>query len=163
VLAKLPESLRENFLLHRGPVGRPTRDRVFSLSGWQIRGDKALLHADLAGAGGGGAGSECWRRSGSCRWSARCGGRSCWPRALRGRGWGLGVAAALALGTAWPAFFLRGFYAEGVGTMLIGGAVGGGRRAPLRGGMAALAGFALGLSVSYHPTMVVLAVPGAWR
>ena len=35
VLEEVPVPLRENFLLHRGPVGRPTRDRVFQLSGWQ--------------------------------------------------------------------------------------------------------------------------------
>jgi hypothetical protein len=35
---KVPVPLRENFLLHRGPVGRPTRDRVFQLSDWQVDG-----------------------------------------------------------------------------------------------------------------------------
>ena len=33
VLEEVPATLRENFLLHRGPVGRPTRDRVFQLAG----------------------------------------------------------------------------------------------------------------------------------
>ena len=158
VLAEVPPALRESFLLHRGPVGRPTRDRVFSLAGWQSVETKPFFMPTLplaAAAQSPVLAPERFVPLVGALW---------WAGVLAagfgaGGGWGLVVVAALALGTAWPAFFLRGFYAEGVGTLLIGGVVAAAALRPLRGIMAAVAGFALGISVSYHPTMVVLAVP----
>ncbi len=158
VLAEVPPELRESFLLHRGPVGRPTRDRVFSLSGWQKVETKPFFMPTLplaAAAQSPVLAPERFVPLVGALW---------WTLVLAagfaaGGGWGLAAVVALALGTAWPAFFLRGFYAEGVGTMLIGAVVAAAAVRPLRGGMAALAGFALGMSVGYHPTMVVLAVP----
>lgn len=158
VLGEVPPELRENFLLHRGPVGRPTRDRVFSLSGWQSVETKPFFMPTLPLA-------AAWQAPvleparfvplvGALWWGIvlAAGFRA-------GGGRGLAAALALALGTAWPAYFLRGFYAEGVGAMLVGAVVATVSARPLRGGMAAAAGFALGLSVGYHPTMVALAVP----
>lgn len=158
VLAELPESLRESFLLHRGPVGRPTRDRVFSLSGWQKVETKPFFMPTLPLAAAAQArvlAPERFVPLVGALWFAMVLAAGF----VAGGGWGLAAVLALALGTAWPAFFLRGFYAEGVGTMLIGGVVVAAAVRPLRGGVAALAGFALGMSVGYHPTMVVLAVP----
>ena len=76
-----------------------------------------------------------------------------------GGGWGVLACGALVLGTAWPAWFLRGFYPEGVGAILVAAVVAASTVRPLRGGMSLVAGVALGLSVSYHPTLVFLAVP----
>ena len=76
-----------------------------------------------------------------------------------GGGWGLSAAAALVVGSAWPAWFFRGFYAEGVGAALVAGVVATASARPLRGVMAAVAGVALGLAISYHPTLVALSGP----
>ncbi len=160
VLAEVPEALRENFLLHRGPVGRPTRDRVFKLSGWQSVETQPFFMPTLplaAAAQGGVLAPE--------RFVPLMG--SLWLAAIlatgfcAGGGWGLLAALALMLGTAWPAWFLRGFHAEGVGILLVSGVVATASVRPLRGGMAAVAGFALGMAVTYHPTMVVASVPVA--
>ncbi len=79
-----------------------------------------------------------------------------------GRSTGLWVAAAMLLGTAWPAWFLRGFYPEGMGAILVSAvmlsiAV----RPVFKVWDAAAAGIALGFSVSCHPTLAVLAAPPA--
>lgn len=158
VLGEVPPELRENFLLHRGPVGRPTRDRVFSLSGWQKVETKPFFMPTLPLAAAWQAPALAPERFvplvGTLWWAIvlAAGFRA-------GGGRGLAAAAALALGTAWPAYFLRGFYAEGVGAMLVGAVAATASARPLRGWMAAAAGILLGLSIGYHPTMVALAVP----
>ena len=158
VLGGVPAELRENFLLHRGPVGRPTRDRVFSLSGWQSVQTKPFFMPTLPLAAAAQAPVLAPERfvplMGALWLALVLAAGFC-----AGGGWGLVSTAALVLGTAWPAFFLRGYYAEGVGSLLIGGVMATAALRPLRGFMAAVAGVALGLSISYHPTMVVLAVP----
>ena len=160
VLAQVPETLRENFLLHRGPAGRPTRDRAFELADWNSP-ETAPFFMPLPSLAAAGlapvlAPERFVPLVGALGLAFVLGAGFC-----AGGGWGLVVAAALVLGTAWPAWFFRGFHAEAVGAALIAGAVVTASVRPLRGGPAAVAGFALGLSVSYHPTLVALAGPVA--
>ncbi|MEI7437774.1 MAG: hypothetical protein WCL16_13295, partial [bacterium] len=158
VLAGVPSDLRENFLLHRGPVGRPTRDRVFQLSGWQSVDAKPFFMPVLPLAAAGLdplLAPERFVPIMGALWLALM----LMAGFCAGGGWGILAVAALVLGTAWPAWFLRGFYAEGVGAILVAGVVAASAARPLRGGIFAVAGFAMGLAVSYHPTLVVLSVP----
>ena len=53
VLADVPADLRENFLLHRGPTGRPTRDRSFQLSDWRSVETKPFFMPTLSLAAAG--------------------------------------------------------------------------------------------------------------
>lgn len=75
----------------------------------------------------------------------------------------LGGAAAFLLlfGSLWPGWFLRGFHADAVGGALLAMAILAGQamRPSVAGRL--LLGFLLGLAVSYHPTMAVLAAPAA--
>lgn len=160
VLEEVPAPLRENFLLHRGPVGRPTRDRVFQLSDWQATATQPFFLPTLSLAAAGLEPALAPERFvplvGALWLVLMLAAGFC-----AGGGWGLFGAAALAVGTAWPAWFLRGFYAEGVGAALVGGVLAAAAVRPLRGGIAAAAGFALGLAVTYHPTLAVLSGPVA--
>lgn len=160
VLASVPEALREDFLLHRGPVGRPTRDRVFSLSGWQSVETQPFFMPTLPLAAAAQSPVLAPERfvplMGALWWAGVLAAGFC-----AGGGWGLVAVAALALGTAWPTWFLRGFYAEGVGALLVSGVVAAASVRPLRGVMTVVAGFALGMAVSYHPTMIMLSGPVA--
>ena len=158
VLEQVPEDLREDFLFYRGPAGRPTRDRAFQLSGWRDVQTQPFFMPMLSLAAAGlepALAPERFVPLMGSRWlalilaAAFCGSG----------GWGLAAAFALAVGTAWPAWFLRGFHAEGVGALLASGVVAVAAVRPLRGGMSAWAGFALGLAVTYHPTLVALSVP----
>ena len=75
----------------------------------------------------------------------------------------LGGAAAFALlfGNLWTGWFLRGFHADAVGGALLAMAilVDQGMRPSVAGRL--LLGLLLGLAISYHPTMAVLAAPAA--
>jgi len=158
VLAEVPEALREDFLLSRGPMGRPTRDRVFELADWRSVDTQPFFMPTVSLAAAAQAPvltPEQFVPLMGALWLAIILATGF----CAGGGWGLVVSAALILGTAWPAFFLRGFYSEGVGAMLISSVVAVSAIRPLRGSLAAVAGVALGLSLSYHPTMVILAVP----
>jgi hypothetical protein len=69
---------------------------------------------------------------------------------------GLFVAAALLLGSPMPAWFLRGYYPEVLGTLLVAGALlqtGGGNQQRLG------AAYALGMALSLHPMLLVIVVP----
>ena len=160
VLAEVPAELREAFLYHPGPAGRPTRDRVFQLSGWQSTDTQPFFMPVLSLAAAGLEPLLAPERLVpllGALWLAlvlAAGFRA-------GGGWGLLAAAALVLGTAWPAWFLRGFYAEGAGAALATGVMAAAAVRPLRAGIAAVAGFALGLAVSFHATLAVLAGPAA--
>ena len=160
VLAEVPEDLRESFLLHRGPSGRPTRDRAFQLSDWTATETTPFFMPVLSLAAAGLEPALAPERfvplAGALWWMLILAAGFC-----AGGGRGLAVAAALALGTAWPAWFFRGFHAEAVGAALIAGVVAASAVRPLRGFMAGVAGFALGLAASYHPTLVVLSGPVA--
>ena len=160
VLAEVPAELRESFLLHPGPAGRPTRDRIFQLSGWQSTDTQPFFMPVLSLAAAGLEPLLAPERLVpllGALWLALvlAAGFSA------GGGWGLLAAAALVLGTAWPAWFLRGFFAEGAGAALATGVMAAAAVRPLRGGIAVVAGFALGLAVSFHPTLAVLAGPAA--
>lgn len=160
VLADVPEDLRENFLLHRGPTGRPTRDRVFQLSDWRSVETKPFFMPTLSLAAAGlepVLAPERFVPLVGALWLAlMLAAGFC-----AGGGWGLSATAALVVGSAWPAWFFRGFYAEGVGAALVAGVVAAASVRPLRGVMSAVAGVALGMAVSYHPTLVVLSGPVA--
>ena len=159
LLEEVPATIRTHFY-YRSGSSRPTRDLVFQLSGRDDLDTEPFFMPtmSLAAAGMspglspdlflpllGALGLALVLAAGFCG----------------GGGWGLLAVAALALGTAWPAWFLRGFYAEGLGAVLVSGVVAAASARPLRGGMAALAGFSLGLAVSFHPTLVVLSGPVA--
>lgn len=158
VLAEVPKELRESFLMHRGPAGRPTRDRVFSLSGFLGVETQPFFMPTLPMAAAGQApvlSPERFVPLVGALWL----GVVLAAGFHAGGGWGIAGVGALVLGTAWPAYFLRGFYAEGVGAMMIGAVAAAASVRPLRGFMTVAAGWMLGFSVSYHATMVVLAVP----
>jgi hypothetical protein len=160
VLAEVPENLRQNFMLHRGPRGRPTRDRAFQVDGWRSADTKPFFMPVLPLAAAAPApllAPERFVPLAGALWLALVLAAGF----IAGGGWGLLAVGVWLIGTAWPAWFLRGFYAEGVGALLVAGPVAVAALRPLRGGLAALAGFSLGLAVSYHPTLVVLAVPVA--
>ena len=160
VLAEVPEALRESFLLHPGPAGRPTRDRAFQLAGWRETETTPFFMPVLSLAAAGLEPALAPERfvplAGALWWTLILAAGFC-----AGGGRGLAVATALALGTAWPAWFFRGFHAEAVGAALIAGVVAVSAVRPLRGFMAGAAGFALGLAASYHPTLAVLSTPVA--
>ena len=160
VLADVPPDLRENFLLHRGPTGRPTRDRSFQLADWRSVETTPFFMPTLSLAAAGlepALAPERFVPLVGALWLAlMLAAGFC-----AGGGWGLLATAALALGTAWPAWFFRGFYAEGVGAALVAGVVAAASVRLFRGAIAVAAGVALGMAVSYHPTLVVLSGPVA--
>lgn len=158
ILEQVPSELREYFLYHPGPVGRPTRDRVFQLSGWQATATQPFFMPTLPLAA---AGVEPWVKAD--QFVPLVG--SIWTALLltvgfgAGGGWGLLAAGALWLMTAWPAWFLRGFYAEGVGAVLISSVMLSLGRQPRSLGLLVMLGFMLGLALCFHPTLAVLAAP----
>ncbi len=160
VMAETPPALRRDFWLCDDPLVRPTRDRAFQLEGPEgIETTPYFMPVlPLAAAGLEPALSpERFVPLVGALWLALvlAAGFSA------GGGWGTVVATALIAGTAWPAWFFRGFYAEAVGAALIAAVVAAASARPLRGGWAAGAGFALGLAVGYHPTLAVLSAPVA--
>ncbi|HQQ03709.1 MAG TPA: hypothetical protein PLT67_02605 [Kiritimatiellia bacterium] len=171
VLACVPESLRENFLFRRGPLGRPTRDRSFRLSGWQSVKTQPYFMPLLPLAAAGGhpvLSEEQFVPLMGSLWLALVLAAGFYA----GGGWGIMVASALLLGTAWPAWFLRGFFPEAVGGMLASSVLLAAALRPMRNWMWVVAGFVLGFSITYHPTLVVLSIPialslisedGHWR
>ena len=158
VWAQVPSELRPWFRYRPGT--RPTRDLAFQLSGPASAETRPFFMPTMSLAAAGLAPGMSPDRFvplvGALAWALVLAAAFC-----AGGGWGLPVAAALALGTAWPAWFLRGFYAESVGAALVAGVVATAAMRPLRGLWAGIAGFALGWSVGFHPTLIVLAVPAA--
>ena len=158
VLAQVPEGLRRCFYYQPGPLGRPTRDLLFQLSDWNGVKTAPFFSPMMPLAAGGLSPVLSPDRfaplMGTLWLVLAVSAGFC-----AGGGWGVLAVAALALGTAWPAWFLRGFYPEGVGATLIAGVMAASAARPMRGGMAAWAGFSLGLAVGYHPTLVILSVP----
>ncbi len=73
--------------------------------------------------------------------------------------WVAGVS--LLLGTAWPTWFLRGFHADAVGGVLVAMVILGIFEARQSWPWSLVWGLLLGLSISFHPTMVVVAIPVA--
>ena len=158
VLRDVPESLREIFLYRPGPLGRPTRDMVFQLSGWNSTGTAPFFMPTLPLAA---AGVEPWLKSD--QFVPLVG--AIWAALLlaagfgAGGGWGLLAAGTLWVTTAWPAWFLRGFYGEGVGAVLISSVMLSLGRQPRNFGLLLMLGFMLGLALCFHPTLAVLAAP----
>lgn len=74
---------------------------------------------------------------------------------------GVFIAVSMLFATAWPAWFLRGFHSECVGGLIVATVI----SASLAGEMSrrryALFGFMLGLSLAFHLTMAVMALPVA--
>jgi hypothetical protein len=160
VLAEVPEALREDFLLHRGPVGRPTRDRVFELADWQSVKVQPFFMPVLPLAAAAQEPMVAAERFVPLV-ASLCLALILAAGFCAGGGWGILAVLALVMGSAWPAWFLRGFYAEGVGALLVASVVATASIRPLRGGMAWWAGLALGMAVAYHPTLVMLSIPVA--
>lgn len=158
ILEQVPAELREYFLYHPGPVGRPTRDRIFQLAGWQSTATQPFFMPTLPLAA---AGVEPWLKAE--QFAPLVG--AIWAALLltvgfvAGGGWGLLAAVALWWMTAWPAWFLRGFYAEGVGVVLISSVMLSLGARPRGTGLLVMLGFMLGLAVCFHPTLAVLAAP----
>ncbi len=76
--------------------------------------------------------------------------------------YGILAACALAIATPWPSWFLRGYYAEGVGAVLAAAVFLSANTRPFRSSAAfLLGGFALGLSGCCHPTALLVAAPVA--
>ena len=158
ILAQVPKAIRPYFLYRTG--GRPTRDLVFQLSNRNRVETRPFFMPTMPLAA---SGLSPWLSPD--RFMPLLG--TLWLALVlaagfcAGGGRGVGVAAALTLGTAWPAWFLRGFYAEGVGAALVAAVVAAASVRLVRGWIAAGTGFALGMAISFHPTLVVLSVPVA--
>jgi hypothetical protein len=156
VLAQVPKRIRPSFYYRTG--GRPTRDLVFQLSSRNRVATRPFFMPTLPLAASGLSPLLSPDRfmplMGSLWLALVLAAGFC-----AGGGWGLAAAAALVLGTAWPAWFLRGHYADGAGAALVAGVVAAVAARPLRGWISVVAGFALGMGVSFHPTLVVLAAP----
>lgn len=158
VLAQVPPGMRQHFLFFRQSSGRPTRDRSFQVKGWTSAETQPYFLPFLPLAAGGGepllAAERFVPLMGSL-WLLL----TLLSGFTAGGGWGVMVALLLILGTPWPAWFLRGFYAEAVGGVLASAVVlAAAARAP-RGWMRAVMGLALGLAVTFHPILVVVALP----
>lgn len=156
VLKQAPESLRKYFLYR--PGGRPTRDRAFQLSSPTAPDTRPFFVPTLPLA------ASAANRLYSPERFVPLISAIAWLLILTsafcaGGGRGLLVAPALALATAWPPWFLRGFYAEGTGAILIVCVIAAGAVRPLRGCLAGMAALLSGLAVGYHPTLAVLAIP----
>ena len=82
-----------------------------------------------------------------------------WIGWVYGRWPGLALGIALLLGTPLPVWLFRGYYVESVGAILIGMALLSWLTRPSGSPAALTACFALGLAVSFHPVMVVVALP----
>ena len=158
VLDQVPLNIRQALYYRPGPQGRPTRDMVFQLSDWGRTKTTPFFQPLLPLAAGGLSpvlSPDRFVPLMGALWLVLvilAGFQS-------GKGWGLLAAGALALATAWPAWFLRGYYPEAVGSVLIGGVVATAAIRPWRGVMSAVAGWALGLSIGFHPELVMLALP----
>ena len=153
VFAQAPEELRRHFLYR--PGGRLTRDLSFQLSSPSNPEARPFFMPTLPLAA---AGVASWLSPD--RFVPLVGALG-WLLVVAvafgvGGGWGLLVAAALGVMTAWPAWFLRGFYAEAVGAILVASVIAAAVPRPPRGVIAGpVAGFLLGLAVSFHPTLAV--------
>lgn len=158
VLADTPELLRSCFYFR--PSSRPTRDLAFELFPRDSKETAPFFMPALPLAAAGLSpvlSPDCFVPLMGSFWLALvlAAGFSA------GGGLGLVATAALAMGSVWPAYFLRGFYAEGVGAILVSGTVAASAVRPLRGFLVPWAGLMLGLAVSYHPTLIVLSGPVA--
>lgn len=76
-----------------------------------------------------------------------------------GGGWGLAAAAGLLFGSAWPAWFLRGFFPEAAGGALLAIVIAASNFSIRDWRLCLVSGFMLGLSLSLHPALAVLAIP----
>jgi hypothetical protein len=161
VLAGVPEELRPALFFGSVARGRVTRDRAFELLDWRQANTAPFFLPTLPLAAGGLAPLLAPERLPPLVGAL-------WLALLLAAGFAAGggggtlATAALVCGTAWPAWFLRGFYPEAAGAALVSGALAvAATRLPQGATMAGLTGFALGLAVTYHPTLLVLALPVA--
>lgn len=160
VLDRVPPGLRECFLYRPGPYGRPTRDCLFQLRDWHATETKPFFPPVLplaAAAPGGVLKPEQFVPMVGALWL----GILLAASFAAGGGWGLASGALLALGSAWPAWFLRGTHPEAVGAALVSAVLATAAARPLRGAIVLPTGLALGLAATYHPTLLALAAPVA--
>ena len=184
--AQVPETVRPSLFCYEGPE-RPTRDGIsqLNLDDCETVPFFAPL-LPLAAAGGAALGLPCdlFAPLIATLWAFCIFGRA----AARGGIRWAALALALLFATPWPAWFLRGFFAEAAGAAMLGAAISCRAFAP-RGndsdgdgssGIAGkqltlerfVAGLLLGLAVSFHITLCVIAAPiafcivlrdGKWR
>jgi len=158
VLARVPPELRQAFLY--SPGVRPTRNRTHQVTDPQSLTLRPYFNPllPLAAAGGQPLLSPDWFVPLlTFLWL----GLVLTIAASLGGWWGLAAGTALLLGTAWPAWFGRGFFAETPAAILTAALLAGNLLRPLRGAMLPTAGFALGLAVSLHPTLIFVSAPVA--
>jgi len=161
MLAKVPEPLWNGFTYRPGPAGRPTRDMVFQMETWTSARTEPFFLPSLPLAARG--------------WSVLL------PRMnpdffvpfvgwlfgmfllfagfTAGGRWGIGVAIALLMGTVYPVWFLRGYFPEAVGTVMLTAVLLTWLSRALSPVMAGLCGLMAGLSLSFHPTLAAIALP----
>ena len=161
MLAKIPPALWNAFTYEPGAWGRPTRDRVFKMESDTSAKTQPFFLPSLPLAAQG--------------WSRMVPGAD--PDSFvpfiglvfgvlllitgfsAGRGWGLAIAGALLMGSIYPIWFLRGYFTEAVGTVMITAVLLAWLASPMSRPLVLLAGLVLGFSVSFHPTLIVLALP----
>ncbi|HOT51947.1 MAG TPA: hypothetical protein PLI07_13280, partial [Candidatus Hydrogenedentes bacterium] len=161
---EVPEALRPYFLARWivGVSNKPSRDMVFEITKTPEMETAPMFLPTLPLAANGGRASgmapDMFVPLVGVLWFA------CLVLAATRAGglWGLAAVFALVFGTSWPSWFLRGFHPEAVGGALISTVVvtsAARRRTPWW--LHVTFGFMLGLSISFHPTMSVLALPVA--
>jgi hypothetical protein len=161
MLAKVPEPLWNAFTYRPGPTGRPTRDMVFQMESWTSARTEPFFLPSLPLAAHG--------------WSLLL------PRMdpdffvpfigwlfgmfllfagfTAGGRWGIGVAIALLMGTVYPAWFLRGYFPEAVGAVMLAAVLLTWVSGALSPAMSGLCGLVAGLTLSLHPTLAAIALP----
>lgn len=158
VLREVPVALREAFLFQPREGHRPTRDRVFQLTGPNLEQTVPFFLPLVPLAAAAPAPllpPESFLPSLGSLWLAVM----LTAGFCAGGAWGLAAAVVLVLGSAWPAWFLRGFHVEAVGAVLVSCVLAAAGTRPLRNAILPVAGFALGLAVSCHPLLLVIALP----
>ncbi len=161
VLLEAPREIRNAFLLMPDMRWRNSRDRSFEVMSLQNGHTQPFFYPLLPLAASGfdhlvpGAAADYFLPLAG----VFCVAALLVAAAARGGGWGLAAAAAVLIGSPFPAWFFRGYFPEALGAMLLAGAV-----LDRPAALTARAFFPLGLAVSLHPLLVVLAIPIAgWR
>ncbi len=149
-------------LLYRGAVGtsaRLTRDAVFELTEYPDAATAPFFMPFLplaaAGASKIGISRDLFLPIMAVLWIV-CIYSVAWRA---GGGWGLVAAAGLLFGSAWPAWFLRGFFPEAAGGALLAIVIAVSNFSIRDWRLYLISGFMLGLSLSLHLTLAVLTIP----
>lgn len=174
VFEQVPSDVKP-LLLYRnvvGTSGRLTRDSVFELTEYPDVGTAPFFMPFLplaaASASRAGMSRDLLVPTIAVLWIV-CVYSVAWRA---GGVWGLAAAVALIFGSAWPAWFLRGFFPEAAGGALLAIIIAVSHFLKLDWRLYLIFGLMLGLSLSLHPTLAVLSIPialylvlrsGRWR